>query len=146
MTSPIEADLAKAVASEFYKADYAAQFLGIEVLDVAQGYAKLSMEVQEAMITGVGICHGGMTFTLADAAFAYACNSKNRKTVALSCNITFLKPVNLGDTLTAIAEEIQRGKRTGTYDVSIYNQHDDLVALFRGVGHDTQKPTFEHLS
>jgi len=141
-----EDTLAKAVATEFYKNDYTAQFLGITVVDVAEGYAKLSMEVQEAMLTGVGICHGGMTFTLADAAFAYACNSQNKKTVALSCNITFLKPVNLGDTLTAIAEEIQRGKRTGTYDVSIFNQHDHLVALFRGVGHDTQKPTFENLA
>jgi acyl-CoA thioesterase len=90
------------------------------------------MRVRKNMVNGHNICHGGMIFTLADSAFAHACNSKNNNTIASGCSIEYLAPGNLGDTLTATAIERSRGGKTGVYDITINNQDNITLALFRG--------------
>jgi acyl-CoA thioesterase len=94
------------------------------------------------MLNGFAICHGGITFTLGDTAFAYACNSRNQKTVALSCNITFATAVKAGEILTATAKEAVLNKRTGLYDIVIQNQQGIDVAFFRGNSYCTKKEAF----
>jgi acyl-CoA thioesterase len=105
---------------------------GIEVVDVAPGTAALRMTVREDMINGHDICHGGMIFTLADSCFAYACNSRNRATVAMSCDIDFMRPARLGDVLEAHGREIALEGRNGIYDIVVSDQHGQTVAHFRG--------------
>ena len=135
-------NIAAAVGEKMYAQDKAAQALGIKLLSIAPGYAKMSMLVREDMLNGFAICHGGMTFTLADTAFAYACNSRNQQTVALSCNITFAAAVYAGDTLTATAQESMLNNRTGLYDIIISNQKDIKVAFFRGNSYGTRRDGF----
>ncbi|MFC6668712.1 hydroxyphenylacetyl-CoA thioesterase PaaI [Marinobacterium aestuariivivens] len=96
------------------------------------------MPVAEAMIQGHDSCHGGYIFTLADSAFAFACNTYNAITVGAGCTIDYLAPAKLGDLLTARAQERSRSGRTGVYDVSIENQHGTTVALFRGRSHQVR--------
>jgi acyl-CoA thioesterase len=91
-------------------------------------------------LNGVNICHGGITFTLADIAFAYACNSRNRKTLALTCNINYSATAAEGDTLTATAEERSLSGRIGICDVTVTNQHEVVIAHFRGTSYGTSEP------
>lgn len=91
------------------------------------------MTVQDAMLNGHGICHGGFIFSLADTAFAYACNSRNELTVAQHCSIDFLRPARAGEQLTATAREVARRPRSGIYDVTVCGADGDTVALFRGL-------------
>ena len=115
--------------------DKAAQVLGIEVIDVALGYSKLRMTIRDYMLNGLGSCHGGLIFSLADTAFAHACNSQNVVTVASSCQIEFLTPGRVGETLEAEAMvKAQRGK-VGVYDVAVRDGTGNLIALFRGKSH-----------
>ena len=139
-----ELQLAKRVSSKMHELDNQANQLGIEVLDVGPGYAKLSLTVKEEMLNGLGILHGGVTFSLADTAFAHACNSRNNKTVALSCNITYSQAAKLGDVLTAIAEEKTLKGRTGVYDVTVLNEQDTVVALFRGNSYRTSDSVLDN--
>ena len=108
----------------------------MRILEVRPGYARLAMTVREDMVNGHKICHGGLIFTLADSAFAFACNTYDLVTVAASGSIEFLLPGRLGDELTAVAEERTRSKRTGVYDVAVRNQHGECVAMFRGRSHE----------
>lgn len=124
--------LAQAVSNAMYSNDDASRLLGIEILASRQGFAELSMIVKKEMTNGLDICHGGLIFTLADSAFAYACNSSNKATVAAGCSIDFMASAAIGDRLIAIARERSRAGRTGVYDVEISNQNGDLIALFRG--------------
>jgi acyl-CoA thioesterase len=124
--------IADAVGQGMYARDKAAQALGITLLDIRQGYARMSMAVRDDMLNGHATCHGGFIFTLADTAFAYACNSGNQATVAQHCAISFLAAPRLGDVLTATAQERQRGRRTGFTDIDIADQSGRLVAVFRG--------------
>jgi acyl-CoA thioesterase len=119
-----------------YAQDHASQALGMRILEVRPGYARLSMTVREDMVNGHKLCHGGLIFTLADSAFAFACNTYNSVTVASAANVEFLLPVRLGDELTATAEERSRSKRTGVYDVVVRNKQGESVALFRGRSHE----------
>ena len=112
--------------------DHAAKALGMAIAEVAPGSSRLTMEVRQDMVNGHAICHGGMLFTLADTAFAYACNSYNRNTVASACSIDFLAPAHLGDSLVAVAEERAQSGRSGVYDVSVSTAAGKTVALFRG--------------
>ncbi len=128
-------DLARRVAEAMFANDRAARMLGIEVSEVAPGFAKCTMTVSESMLNGHDICHGGLIFTLADTAFAYACNSRNENTVALQCSISFAAPSRAGDRLTAVAEERAGGGRTGTFDVTVSAPSGSLVALFRGTSY-----------
>ena len=127
--------VAEASARAMYGQDRASQALGMRVLEVRPGYARLAMKVREDMVNGHQLCHGGLIFTLADSAFAFACNTYDLVTVASSGTIEFLLSGRLGDELTATAEERTRSKRTGVYDVSVHNQRGECVALFRGRSH-----------
>ena len=124
--------LADRVAGSMYARDTATQALGIRVVRVAPGSAELAMAVRADMLNGHEICHGGFIFTLADSAFAYACNSYNLNTVASGAAIEFTAPARAGDVLTARAHERQLAGRTGVYDVEVANERGELVALFRG--------------
>jgi acyl-CoA thioesterase len=128
--------VAEASADAMFGQDRASQALGMRILEVRPGYARLAMAVREDMVNGHKICHGGLIFTLADSAFAFACNTYGAVTVAASGSIEFLQPGRLGDELTAIAEERTRSKRTGVYDVAVHNQRGECVAMFRGRSHE----------
>jgi acyl-CoA thioesterase len=124
--------LARACAAAMLARDRAAQHLGIVIAEARPGFARLAMSVGDAAINGHGIAHGGVVFTLADTAFALACNSRDVPHVALDATISFTAPARLGDRLEAVAQERSLGGRTGVYDVTIAHASGDLVALFRG--------------
>ena len=124
--------LAERVAAGMYARDNASQGLGIRIARVAPGSAELTMTVRADMLNGHAICHGGFVFTLADSAFAFACNSYNINTVANGCSIEFLAPTKEGDVLTAVAHERTQVGRNGVYDVEVRNQDGATVAHFRG--------------
>jgi acyl-CoA thioesterase len=111
--------LAHACAQAMWQDDNASRGLGMEILEVTAGRARLAMTITPAMVNGHGIAHGGFIFTLADSAFAFACNSHNERTVAAHGNISFIRPGKLGDRLVATAREIARTGRSGIYDVSV---------------------------
>src|SRR5215216_6706087 len=118
---------ARQVVDKMMKHDLFSQWLGIEVLEIKEGYSKIKMTVREEMINGFGIVHGGIAFSLADSAFAFACNNRNVLSVALDTSINFLKPVHVGDVLTAEAKELHNGKSTGLYHITVVNQKDHEV-------------------
>jgi acyl-CoA thioesterase len=124
--------LAERVAQGMYARDTASQALGIRIVRVGPGHAEMAMPVRADMLNGHAICHGGFIFTLADSAFAFACNSYNLTTVASGCTIDFLAPAREGDVLTAIAQERSASGRTGVYDIDVVNQRGEKIALFRG--------------
>jgi acyl-CoA thioesterase len=130
---------AQAVVAQMMKEDLFSQWLGIEVIEIKEGYSKIKMTVREEMINGLGIVHGGVAFSLADSAFAFACNNRNNLSVALDTSINFLKPVRVNDELFAEASEIHNGKSTGLYHIAITNQHQNKVAVFKGTCFRTGK-------
>jgi acyl-CoA thioesterase len=131
--SPAEAQaLAERVAEGMYARDTASQAMGMRIVRVAPGHAEMAMTVRADMLNGHAICHGGFIFTLADSAFAFACNSYNLSTVASGCTIDFLAPAREGDVLTAVAQERSASGRTGVYDIEVVNQRGEAIALFRG--------------
>jgi acyl-CoA thioesterase len=132
--------LAASVVAHMMKNDLFSQWLGIKVLEVREGYSKIRMTVRSEMINGFGIVHGGVAFSLADSAFAFACNNRNNLSVALDTAINFTKPVHVDDVLTAEAKEIHNGKSTGLYHITIMNQRDHVVAMFKGTCFRTGKP------
>lgn len=132
--------LAADVAAAMFATDKASQHLGMKLEKIEPGQAVFSMPVRADMVNGLDLCHGGITFALADTAFAFACNSRNRKTVALTCTINFVAPAKSGDVLTAKAVEVALNGRTGVYDVTICNQDGRLIAEFRGTAYGTSSP------
>lgn len=126
------AEIARLSADAMWADDKGSQGLGMEVLEVASGYARLAMTVEERMLNGHGTCHGGFIFTLADSAFAFACNSHGSVAVAQHCTVTYVAPGRLGMRLIAEAQERQRGERSGIYDVTVRDQADTIIAEFRG--------------
>jgi acyl-CoA thioesterase len=131
--TPAEAQAqAERVAAAMYERDTASQALGLSLVRVGPGVAEVAMTVRADMLNGHAICHGGFIFTLADSAFAYACNSYNLNTVASGCSIDFVAPAREGDVLTAHAHERSASGRTGVYDIEVTNQRGDKIALFRG--------------
>ena len=129
----------KEVVAHMMENDAFSQWLGIEVLEIKEGYSKIKMTVREEMVNGFGIVHGGIPFSLADSAFAFACNNRNNLSVALDVTITFTKAVNIGDTLTAEAKEVHNGRSTGVYLITVMNQKNEQVALFKGTCFRTGK-------
>jgi acyl-CoA thioesterase len=123
---------ARGAIDALYERDLAAQALGIELLDVAPGQARVAMTVRADMLNGHGICHGGFLFALADTAFAYACNSHGEAMVAAGASIEFLAPAAGGERLIASAREISRSARHGIYDVEVAKASGESVAHFRG--------------
>lgn len=125
-------ELAKATAQAMYATDACSKALGLELVEVRPGYARMQMTVREDFLNGHGICHGGLIFTLADSTFAFACNSHNINAVAAGCSIEFLRPVKHGDRLIAEAVEQSLTGRTGIYDIRVTNRDGEIVAMFRG--------------
>ncbi len=120
------------VAQTMFADDRTSQFLGMELIEVTPGAATLRLPLAEWMFNGHGTCHGGIIFTFADSAFAFACNSHNQRTVAQHCTITFLKPGKPGDILIADAREVAREGRNGIYDIEIRTEAGEVLAQFRG--------------
>ncbi len=137
--SNVKDELARSVVSHMTKYDLFSQWLGIEVLEIKEGYSKIKMTVREEMINGFGIVHGGIAFSLGDSAFAFACNNRNTLSVALDTSINFLKPIHVGDVLTAEAKELHNGRSTGLYHITITNQDNQEVAIFKGLCYRTEK-------
>ena len=134
--------IAKQCRDTMFETDAAIHALDISVEITGVGEAEARFEVRAGMLNGHGVCHGGYLFTLADTAFAYACNSYNQLTLAAGASIEFLRAAKLGDQVVAIAVERRRGRKTGFYDVVVRNQDGEDVALFRGRSHSTQDTLF----
>jgi phenylacetic acid degradation protein PaaD len=130
--TPTPDDIARACAQAMWQEDDASRGLGMELVEVRSGRATLAMTIKPHMVNGQRIAHGGFIFTLADSAFAFACNSHNERVVAAQGNITFIKPGKLGDRLVATAREVSRGGRSGIYDVSVASADGTVIAEFRG--------------
>jgi acyl-CoA thioesterase len=130
---------AEQVVAKMMQDDRFSQWLGIEVLEVREGYCKIQMRLRDEMLNGFGIIHGGVSFSLADSAFAFACNNRNNLSVALDTSITFTKATKPGDVLTAEARELHNGRSTGLYLITVTNQSGDQVALFKGTCFRTGK-------
>ncbi|PHR61013.1 MAG: phenylacetic acid degradation protein PaaD [Robiginitomaculum sp.] len=135
--------IARKAIEKMLAGDGASRGLGMVLEDVGAGFAKVSMVVRDDMVNGHKSAHGGMIFSLADTAFACACNSHNIMNVASTCQINFVRPVMLGDTLTAVAKEQNLGKRTGLYDVEVCNCEGKIIAFFRGQSMSLNRPVFE---
>lgn len=133
MTCLSDHDVARIASQTMWDEDRASQGLGMKLLDAAPGSAVIAMTVTEAMTNGHGICHGGFIFTLADSAFAFACNSHGQRAVAQHCAVTFLAPGKLGMRLVAEAKERQRAERSGMTDVTVRDEASGtVIAEFRG--------------
>ncbi len=132
MTELTPQAMAEASAKALWQNDEATRALGMTLSEVKPGGCRVSMQIQKSMCNGHGTCHGGYIFTLADSAFAFACNSYNQKAVAQHCSITYISPAKAGEELTAIASEVSRQGRSGIYDIKVVNQENLTVAEFRG--------------
>jgi len=131
--------LAGKVVDKMMDHDAFRQWMDVKVLYIKEGYSKIQMTIRKEMVNGFGIVHGGLPFSLADSAFAFACNNRNNLSVALDVTITFTKAVNVGDTLTAEAKEVHNGRSTGVYLITVINQKNEQVALFKGTCFRTGK-------
>ena len=127
------------VVTHMMQHDLFSQWLGISIIEIREGYSKIKMTVRPEMMNGLGIMHGGIAFSLADSAFAFACNNRNQLSVALDTSINFIKPIHVGDELIAEAKELHNGKSTGLYQIEITNQKNYLVAQFKGLCYRTDK-------
>jgi len=134
MTTP------KQVVDHMMQHDAFSQWLGIEVLEVQEGYSKIRMTLRDEMLNGFGVVHGGIAFSLSDSAFAFACNNRNNLSMALDTSITFTKALKPGDVITAEAKELHNGRSTGLYIITVTNQNGEQVALFKGTCFRTGKP------
>lgn len=132
------------VVAHMMQHDLFSQWLGIFIIEIKEGYSKIKMTVRIEMVNGFGIVHGGIAFSLADSAFAFACNNRNVLSVALDTSINFLKPVQVKDVLIAEAKELHNGKSTGLYIITVINQHEELVAVFKGTCFRTNKKLINH--
>ena len=132
--------LARQVVERMMQTDGFSRWMGVEVLEIKKGYSRISMLLRPEMMNAFGIAHGGVTFALADSAFAFACNSDGKVTVALDVSISYPAPARSGDTLTAEARQVSATRRTGLYLIEVRNQRGDMTALFKGTCYKTEKP------
>ncbi|MGH3351531.1 MAG: hydroxyphenylacetyl-CoA thioesterase PaaI [Nocardioides sp.] len=142
MVSLEPAALAEACAETMCESDGASRALGMVIEDVGPGTARLSMKIRPDMVNGHGICHGGLLATLADSAFAFACNTHGTVTVAAGFEVTFLEPARLGEILVADAREVALRGRSGIYDVTV-RQGGNVIAEFRGRSRSLGRPILE---
>lgn len=144
---PAEAQrVAEATRDAMWKDDRASKALGMQVVTIGPGTASLTMTVREDMLNGHDICHGGLVTTLADSAFAFACNAYNEVTVASGFDVNLIAAARKGDVLTATAVEVAKAGRTGVYDIIVSNQRGERVAAFRGRSYTMKgKPLVEGL-
>ncbi len=127
------------IVSEILRKDLFSQWLGIEIVDIKEGYSKIKMTVRNEMMNGLGVVHGGIAFSLSDSAFAFACNNRNNLSLALDTSINFTKAIMPDDVLTAEAKEIHNGRSTGLYLITVTNQRQEQVAHFKGTCFRTGK-------
>jgi len=132
MTVMGDEEIARRSADAMWAEDNASRGLGMTIEAIGPGTAVLSMTVRPEMVNGHGLCHGGFIFTLADSAFAFACNSRGQRHVAQHCQVTFVAPGRLGMRLTAVAQERQRAERSGIYDITVRDEAGTVIAEFRG--------------
>lgn len=125
-------ELAERVVEKMMADDAFSRWMGITVTDIRPGYVTLTMEIRDEMTNGFGVTHGGLAYSLADSALAFASNGHGRIAMALENNISYVRKVSPGDTLTAVAEELSLGRRIAVYQITVTNQDDRQVALFRG--------------
>lgn len=128
------------VVAHMMENDHFSRWMGVELLEVREGYSRIRMVIRQEMVNGFGIVHGGIPFSMADSAFAFACNNRNNLSVALDVTISFIKAMHLGDILTAEAREVHNGRSTGVYLITIMNHREEQVALFKGTCFRTGKP------
>ena len=127
------------IVDQMYDNDAFSKWLGIERIEDAPGRSVLRMTVRPEMTNGFNIAHGGITFSLADSALAFACNSHGKKSVSIECSINHIKQVQIGDVLTAVATESTKSTKLGVYHIVVTNQDEVEVALFKGVVYRTSK-------
>ena len=130
--TPEAQSLAERAVTALFERDRASQSLGMRIIEIRPGRARIAMAVRADMVNGHGLCHGGLVFTLADSAFAFACNSYNESTVAAAASIDYLAAARAGDELTAEAAELWRTRRNGLYEITVTNQRGERIGLFRG--------------
>lgn len=130
-------------AEAMWSNDRASLWFGMKIDEVDEGFASLSLKIEPHHTNGHGICHGGVTYALADSAFAFACNSRNQSSVAQHNSMTYVAPAKLGDQLTARAREVSLTGRNGIYDVEVTNQVGDMIAAFRGCSRSIRGSLFE---
>lgn len=130
---------AKLVVSEMMKNDAFSRWMQIQIIEIREGYSHISMQIRKEMLNGFGIVHGGILFSLADSAFAFSCNSDGKLTLALDTNISFLKSAKEGEVISAIGEKINATRKTGLYIVKIFNEENEMIAMFKGTSYKTQK-------
>ena len=135
-------DLAKRVVSKMYDSDWFSQWLGIEKIEVKSGRSVLRMKIRKEMLNGFAIAHGGISYSLADSALAFASNSHGRMAVSIETSISHTEPLKEGDVITAVAEEISISNKIGIYHITITNQENKKVALFKGTVYRTEKEWF----
>jgi acyl-CoA thioesterase len=134
--------LAEKVVDTMYNNDWFSQWLGIERITIRLGHCILRMKVRKDMLNGFAIAHGGITYSLADSALAFASNSHGRKAVSVETSISHTEPLHEGDTITATAEEIKLSNKIGIYHITVTNQKNEKVALFKGTVYRTSKDWF----
>lgn len=127
------------IIAHLFERDRFSQWLGLQIDACSMGYCKLHFQVNDQMLNGFQVIHGGVVFSAADSAFAFACNSHGILTVALDVSITFTRPARSGDLLFVEAREVHLGNKTGLYDVRVSNAAGELVALFKGTAYRTSK-------
>lgn len=124
-------------------ADKFSEWLDLKIVDVKEGYSKITCVIRPEMLNGVGTVHGGITFSIADSAFAFACNAENNLSVALDVHMSYTKAGRAGDVFTAEAKELSTSKRISIYDIRVTNQNNELIALFKGTAFRTGKQIVE---
>lgn len=134
-----EQRLAERVVKAMVARDAFSQWLGIEVLDIGPHRSTCRLTVRDEMVNGFGVTHGGIAFSLADSAFAFACNTQGTVTVSIENSVTYPAPIHVGDVLTAVAKEDAASSRLGYYSAEVTNQRGEVVALFRGTAFKTTK-------
>ena len=138
-----ENQIPQQVLDKMYHKDGFSQWLGIEQIKISEGHCVLRMQVRSEMLNGFDVAHGGITYSLADSAFAFACNSYNRLSVSIETSISHNRAVRAGDILTAFADMMTQSNKIGTYQVIIKNQLDEIVAIFKGTCYRTEKILIE---
>jgi acyl-CoA thioesterase len=140
---PIHQDLSAQVLDRMFRQDGFSQWMGMEILEISEGHCVLRMTVRKEMLNGFDVAHGGITYSLADSAFAFACNSYNHLSLSVETSISHSRAVREGDILTAKADLITQTKKIGNFQVIVLNQHHEIVAVFKGICYRTDKKVVE---
>jgi len=127
------------IVNKMYDQDAFSQWLGIEIVDVSEGYCQLKMKVRKEMLNGFHIAHGGIAYSLADSALAFASNSHGRKSLSVETSISHMVSIKAGDMLTAMTKELSRSDKIGVYLITITNKENQEIAIFKGTVYRTSK-------